>query len=609
MINIGDKMNDIICPECGVKNIKDLTICKECETDLRLNNRYYLLKILGENYGTTYLAKDIDNDTEVIVKELSLRTLDRWKTEELFTREISVLSKLNHHAIPKFIESFSLGKGKNSRIYLVMEKINGKTLEEYSRSRYYKIEDILRIMREVLTILEYLHSMSPPIIHRDLKPSNIVIDEQNNIYLIDFGSVRDIIKPKGGSTIIGTFGYMPPEQFSGKVSKKSDYYALGVIAVVMLSRKLPEELYDGYDFNWREYVDLSPNVNFLLKGLLNNEKDRFSTTKEIIEIIDDIISNKDKILSARIKRDKEEIETLNKKESKPTLRENLLIPLAEKSRWNKIIKYIEIGKNIDELGKFNENLLHYAIDENNKEIVKFLIKNYINIDNQNRFGQTAIMFALRERKYDIVNLLLENKVDIYKKNDKGCSILMIVAQNDSLEVFMKILNKQDINLVKKERDSKGESLLFYAYRNRDKTIFRYLIENEVCNINNKDSMGETILIKISRIGGLDLVKLILTKKPLLEIKDNESETALFNAIKHKNYDIFKYLLENRADINTQNEIGWTPLMKAVTYKNILIIKYILKNRASKSIKNNNGDTALKIANYIGDKEIINILKK
>ena len=285
-------MSKILCPNCGEENKVENINCIECEENLKLNYKFHLLKILGENYGTTYLAEDsLDNNKQVIIKELSLRTLDKWKTEELFKREAKVLSQLNHSLIPKYIDSFTLGIGRNAKMYLVMEKIEGENLEEERHSQYYTLKDVLTTMKKIINVLDYIHGLNPPLIHRDLKPSNLIRTKNGDIALIDFGSVRNIVKPSGGSTLIGDSGYMPPEQFTGKVSIKSDFYALGVIAVVIFSGKEPSALYQGLDFKWKEHLNLPSSVEFLLEKLLAyKEKNRISSSKEIVNMLDKLIS-------------------------------------------------------------------------------------------------------------------------------------------------------------------------------------------------------------------------------------------------------------------------------------------------------------------------------
>ena len=140
---------------------------------------------------------------------------------------------------------FTAGVGKQTAFYIVQEYIDGLTLAQEQDEKRHNEADVRQIMDEVLEVLEYLHTLTPPVIHRDIKPKNLIRRScTGQIVLIDFGSVRDIIvDPKvGGSTIAGTYGYMAPEQYRGVAVPQSDLYAVGVLAIVLLSRQDPIEL-------------------------------------------------------------------------------------------------------------------------------------------------------------------------------------------------------------------------------------------------------------------------------------------------------------------------------------------------------------------------------
>ncbi len=299
-------MSNIICPECGGENSSYNQTCEQCSADLKLNGKYHLLKILGENIGITYLAEKINDDSELrgddlkrtvkiaaknkklVIKELSLRTLEKWKNEELFKRESEILSQLNHKSIPKLIEEFELGIGRNAKSYIVMEYINGITLREEFEQKRYTEPEVIEIILEIAKILDYLHSLRPPVIHRDIKLSNIMRKPDNSLAIIDFGSVKNINLNKN-ATISGTYGFMAPEQLSGNATFASDFYSLGVIALVLLSRKEPEDMVsDNLTLNWRENIYASDKLLYLLEKLLEpNHKKRISSLSKIENILND----------------------------------------------------------------------------------------------------------------------------------------------------------------------------------------------------------------------------------------------------------------------------------------------------------------------------------
>src|SRR6185295_14519102 len=103
-------------------------------------------------------------------------------------------------------------------------------------------DEILRFLRDASGVLDYLHGRAPPVIHRDIKPNNVIRRPDGSFAIVDFGAVRDRLRPEGGSTVVGTFGYMAPEQFQGRALPATDVYALGATAIAMLTGEEPEAL-------------------------------------------------------------------------------------------------------------------------------------------------------------------------------------------------------------------------------------------------------------------------------------------------------------------------------------------------------------------------------
>jgi len=312
-MTIGYSKQYISCPECGTANNKNDLLCRECNHELLLNEKYYLIKILGENIGTTYLAMDLDNNL-VVIKELSLRRVDKWKTQELFQREADILSQLDSPFIPKFIDEFQTGIARSAKSYLVIENIDGLTLrEEYQKKRYTEAE-VIEIALEFAEILDYLHNLMPPVIHRDIKLSNIMRKINGSLALIDFGSVKDVMRDQN-ATISGTMGFMAPEQLMGKPVIASDFYSLGAVLLVMLSRKeLSEMTTNGLDLDWKSSVHVSAKMNYLLESLLNkNPEKRLNSLASLKEILLSDKYHDKKAINSHIERKVEEAKVRKKK--------------------------------------------------------------------------------------------------------------------------------------------------------------------------------------------------------------------------------------------------------------------------------------------------------
>lgn len=203
-------------------------------------DRYAVIRVLGEGgQATTFEAVDKKEGRPVAIKRFRVRGAKSWKEVELAEREARVLASLSHPGLPRYVEHFE----ENGELFLVTEKVEGESLlAVQKRGATLSENDIVRFLRETSAILDYLHGRSPPVVHRDIKPSNVLRRSDGSFALIDFGAVRDKMKPEGGSTVVGTFGFMAPEQFQGRAMAASDVYAVGATALTMLTGRQPEDL-------------------------------------------------------------------------------------------------------------------------------------------------------------------------------------------------------------------------------------------------------------------------------------------------------------------------------------------------------------------------------
>lgn len=285
-----------LCARCGATSPRHATTCPACGEDPRLDGRYRLLARLGHGaVGTTFAAERESDGQRVAVKELLVRRLEDFKAHDLFTREAAVLRALDHHAIPRYFDDFAAGEGRHLGLYLVTELIDGVTLEHEMKSRRHSQQDVLAIVRELCDVLTYLHGLAPPVVHRDIKPSNVMRRHADGrLVLIDFGSVKESVRTPGdGSTVAGTFGYMPPEQLAGRAGPGSDIYALGVLCVALLTRKAPHELTDDQNrLQWREHIASEPLRDLLTDMLEPDPSRRLADAAEVARRLDDIIAGR-----------------------------------------------------------------------------------------------------------------------------------------------------------------------------------------------------------------------------------------------------------------------------------------------------------------------------
>lgn len=262
-----------------------------------LRDRYIPLKRLGlGGFAAIYSVWDLrdpvggqSHGTEKVLKVL----LDTSpKLLELFQQEAEVLVRLHHPGIPRvekgnyFSVNLPNSQGR-SLPCLVMEKINGETLEEILN--HYPQGCPEHLVRDWLyqaaDILQELHDFG--IIHRDIKPSNLMLrQETGQLVLIDFGGVKQMGGiSQNNSTRLFSPGYSPPEQIAGEiVEPTADFYALGRTMIQLLTGRDISELYDSVtgQFRWRNCVSVSSTLADLLDDTISlNPQQRPATATEI----------------------------------------------------------------------------------------------------------------------------------------------------------------------------------------------------------------------------------------------------------------------------------------------------------------------------------------
>lgn len=214
-----------------------------------LKERYQLQQKLGRTAAgrQTWLATDLQSNEQVTVKLLAFSPEMQWEELKLFEREAQVLQALNHPRIPHYRDYFSLDKEAGLQLPwfgLVQDYIPGDSLQELlDQGKRFNEKRVRTIATQVLDILIYLHELSPPVLHRDIKPSNLILGEDKQVYLVDFGAVQAQAAVTGVTfTVVGTSGYAPLEQFWGRAVAASDLYALGATLIHLLTGTAPADL-------------------------------------------------------------------------------------------------------------------------------------------------------------------------------------------------------------------------------------------------------------------------------------------------------------------------------------------------------------------------------
>lgn len=255
--------------------------------DRVLNARYEVVQELGKNAGRqTLLARDLKTQELVVVKLLLFSNDFEWQDIKLFEREAETLKAISHRAIPSYLNYFELDSPNGKGFALVQTYVEGKSLDEHLKAgRTFSEVEVKEIAIALLSILIYLHGRQPPVIHRDIKPSNILLtncsgNSVGEVHLVDFGSVQTLAAKEGGTiTVVGTYGYMPPEQFGGRTVPASDLYSLGATLIALVTGSHPADLpqKDGR-IQFEQVANLSPAFANWLRCMCEPSLDRRSTS-------------------------------------------------------------------------------------------------------------------------------------------------------------------------------------------------------------------------------------------------------------------------------------------------------------------------------------------
>jgi len=262
-----------------------------------LQERYEILAVQGiGGMGAVYQARDLRFGTVsriIAVKEMMNTAPDprlRQIGVQNFEREANILASLSHPAIPKIFDFFS----ESNRSYLVLEFVDGRTLEEAfgERRKPFAQEEVLDWALQVCDVLTYLHSQKPPVIFRDMKPDNLMLRADGRLMVIDFGIAKVFEQGQRG-TMIGTEGYSPPEQYRGVSDPRGDIYALGATLHHLLTARDPR-LEPPFTFHERPIQLFSPGIApefqvVITKALAYDLDDRYSSAAEMAQALSKVL--------------------------------------------------------------------------------------------------------------------------------------------------------------------------------------------------------------------------------------------------------------------------------------------------------------------------------
>lgn len=572
-----------------------------------ISQRYRILGILGQGgSGTTYLAANLESDEKVALKALSLSRMSDWKMLELFEREAKVLAQLNNPGIPRYIEYFHTDTTEDRGFYIVQQLAEGKSLAALIEDGYRTTEaEVKQIAAKILEILIYLHTQAPPVIHRDIKPQNIIFKNQSEIFLVDFGAVQNTYYTTfmRGSTVVGTYGYMAPEQFRGQAEPATDLYSLGATLLFLLTHRSPADLpNDGLKIDFRVRLEISEVfADWLEKMLEPDVESRFKSAQDALRELQNLNSS-----AAIVSKKALGLNTVFKI-GVAFFAIAGIIGFANYYKWW-LLNILGLAPPQNICG--NIHTVRSYLDQTNNPNV---FVNDLKAPDKNSQPQTSLLScAVLKRKHDVVLLLLARGADINLKHRDGMTVLHILLESvnnynssayssrgrlDAWDLqtieMLKLLIKHgaDVNA----QDVHGKAPLNiefpFSYDELYVKIVKELVNNGA-NVNLKNKIGHSplhIILKSHYANNpnfIKLVQLVINRGADVNAKDSFGTTPLHMIIMN-NFDdtkpIAQLLLDKGADINAKNKDGRTPLalVKQGSYihNHKAIIKFLKQNGA------------------------------
>lgn len=301
----------IKCPACGAENRDAANFCVRCSRPFTspatnpgglqpgqvLGGRYRIVRPLSKGgMGVTYLAIQplAGVERKCVIKEMwdyfdASDPTEVVKAKKRFEDEAATLTILAHPGIPKIYDYFSEG-GHN---YIIMEYVEGQDLKAVlsqhsllASGQSYPAEEVVRWGVQACKVLEYLAQIQPnPVVHHDIKPANLVLDKNvGEVRLVDFGTAKArLVAQVGGrvglqkTSLYGTAGYAPPEQYQGQSSPKSDVYALAATLYHLLTDDDP----GAHPFNFPTMTQVDPSLGQVLNKALEVDASRRSSATQL----------------------------------------------------------------------------------------------------------------------------------------------------------------------------------------------------------------------------------------------------------------------------------------------------------------------------------------
>jgi serine/threonine protein kinase len=261
----------MICARCAREVAVGAQRCSNCGGDPLLDGRYRLdRQVASDSVGVSYQATRVED--AVLVRARSCMLL-RLPDEPERSARLTVLHELQHPAVPRWLDELVIGEGSLATLWSIHEHIPGQSLAELlttSPEHRFDEAQTVALLRELADALVYLHERDSPVVHGGLWPALILLrPEGRGACLLDLGCASAAVHAVGNRGLAERLAYTAPEQLYANARSASDVWALGAIAIVMLTGASIQNSRDAsHAVRWRERINVDSRLADLLERML-----------------------------------------------------------------------------------------------------------------------------------------------------------------------------------------------------------------------------------------------------------------------------------------------------------------------------------------------------
>jgi serine/threonine protein kinase len=501
---------------------------------------YEILSELGRGaMGVVYHARDTAIGRSVAIKVIRVdpgtSLHEGAQLRQRLIREASVAGNISH---PGIVTVYQLGE-EGENVFVVMEFVEGASLEHLlTNNPALDRAWALDILAQIAVALDCAHKNN--VVHRDIKPANILVRSDGRVKIADFGIAKLNAEATGGMTgtgvSIGSPAYMSPEQIRAtQIDGRSDQFALGTIAFLMLAGRMPFKGNTAHTLMYQIVtadpfeplpgdIPFSPNVRAVLtRALAKNPLDRFPNCASFIQEL---------TAAAGARKIESQASTVK-----------IVPPSIQTAKESKNWMLAPIIGGFLTLALVSATVYWYSHQTQPAS---------------HPTGSTTLLDAVASGNIDAVKSLLAKGVNIDEADHDGTTSLMLASENSA-------------NMV--------ETLLAAG-----------------ANFNSVDARGRSAIYRASAAGKADAIRLLLDRQANINQRANDLSTPLLEAVTYARLDAARMLVERGADVNLGDSNSTTPLMVAAKIQNPAdFITLLLKHGAKRGLKDSRGRIAFQLA--------------